>query len=103
MEKKKFNYGIIGAGHIGKYHIQQIQNIANVNLIGVFDINKKQCEAVAAEFNTTALKDLNILFENCDAVSIATPALSHYKIAKYALEKSKHVLVEKPISLSLIV
>ena len=100
MEKKKFNYGIIGAGHIGKYHIQQIQNIPNVNLIGVFDINKKQCEAVAAEFNTTALKDLNILFENCDAVSIATPALSHYKIAKEALKNSCHLFMEKPFTTS---
>jgi len=100
MEKKKFNYGIIGAGHIGKYHIQQIQNIPNVNLIGVFDINQKLCQAVALEFNTTALKDLNILLKNCDAVSIATPALSHYKIAKEALKNSCHLFMEKPFTTS---
>ena len=46
MEKKKFNYGIIGAGHIGKYHIQQIQNIPSVSLIGIFDVDQKQCQVV---------------------------------------------------------
>ena len=56
MEKKKFNYGIIGAGHIGKYHIQQIQNIPNVNLFGIFDVNQEQCQIVAEEFNTAVSK-----------------------------------------------
>ena len=100
MEKKKFNYGIIGTGHIGKYHIQQIQNIPNVNLVGIFDINQKQCQAIAKELNTTASKDLNILLKNCDAVSIATPALSHYKIAKEALKNSCHLFMEKPFTTS---
>ena len=95
MEKKKFNYGIIGAGHIGKYHIQQIQNIPDINLVGVFDINQKQSQAVAKELNTTALEDLNILLKKCVAVSIATPAFSHYQIAKEALESSCHLFISK--------
>ena len=100
MEKKKFNYGIIGAGHIGKYHIQQIQNIPDVNLVGLFDINQKQGRAVAKELNTTASEDLNVLLTRCDAVSIATPAFSHYQIAKEALENSCHLFMEKPFTTS---
>ena len=98
MEKKNFNYGIIGAGHIGKYHIQQIQNIPSVNLIGVFDVDQKQCQAIAKELNTSASKKLNVLLKKCDAVSIATPAFSHYGVAKEALENSCHLFIEKPFT-----
>ena len=36
---KKINYGIIGAGHLGRYHVQQILNIKKVALVGVYDLN----------------------------------------------------------------
>ena len=47
MEKKKINYGIIGGGHIGKYHIQQSCNIDTINVVGVFDTNSTVCKQVA--------------------------------------------------------
>ena len=100
MEKKKINYGIIGTGHIGKYHIQQIQNINQVNLIGVFDINQTQSKNVADALNTTSFIQLADLLDSCDAVSIATPAFSHYDIAKKALQSRCHLFLEKPITTS---
>ena len=101
MEKKEINYGVIGVGHIGKYHIQQIQNIDKVNLVGVFDLNQTQGESVAKEFKTTAFVNLIDLLVECDAVSIATPAFSHYKIAKTSLLNRCHVFLEKPITTSI--
>ena len=98
MEQKKFNYGIVGAGHIGKYHIEQIQNITNVNLVGIFDVNQQHSQAIAQKLNTVAWEELKVLLNNCDAISIATPAFSHYKIAKEALKKSCHVFIEKPFT-----
>jgi len=100
MEKKKINYGVIGVGHIGKYHIQQIQNIKKVNLVGVFDINLTLGKSVAKEFNTTAFVKLIDLLVECDAVSIATPAFSHYEIANVSLMNTCHVFLEKPITTS---
>jgi len=100
MEKKKINYGVIGVGHIGKYHIQQIQNIKKVNLVGVFDINLPLGKSVAKEFNTTAFVKLIDLLVECDAVSISTPAFSHYEIARASLMNTCHVFLEKPITTS---
>ena len=46
--------------------------------------------------------DYREILDRVDAISIATPASSHYEIAKAALEQGVHVLVEKPIALSLV-
>ena len=46
MNKTIINYGIIGAGHIGKYHINQIKRINDVKLIGIYDINFKYATKV---------------------------------------------------------
>tara|TARA_Y100000996_G_scaffold366234_1_gene311418 strand:- start:1563 stop:2534 length:972 start_codon:yes stop_codon:yes gene_type:complete len=100
MEKKKINYGVIGTGHIGKYHIQQIQNIDWVNLVGVFDIDQLAAITTENEFNTLAFKKLEDLLSQCDAVSIATPAFSHYDIGKLALNNMCHIFIEKPITVS---
>ena len=101
MKKKKINYGIIGAGHIGKYHIQQIQNISDVNLLGIFDTSKKQCEKVARDLKTKSYDDINQLLKGCDAVSIATPARAHYETAKQALKSNCHLFIEKPLTTDL--
>jgi len=98
MGKKKINYGIIGVGHIGKYHLQQIQNISNVNLLGFFDTSKKLRRKIAKEFKSRAFDSITELLNHCEAVSVATPALSHYKIAKDALMHSCHIFIEKPLT-----
>ena len=58
----------------------------------------------AANANQIQLQDgaiVPVTNNDIDLVIISSPTSTHYKIAKYALEKSKHVLVEKPITLSL--
>ena len=45
MSFSKINYGVVGTGHIGNFHTQQIKNIKNhANLIGVYDINYEQAK-----------------------------------------------------------
>jgi predicted dehydrogenase len=98
MQKKKINYGIVGTGHIGKYHIQQIQNIENINLVGVFDTHTKLCSKIANEYKVRPFEKLESLLAKCDAISVATPAYSHYQVAKQALSAHCHVFIEKPIT-----
>ena len=98
MEKKKINFGIIGTGHIGNYHIQQALNIKIINFVGVFDIVSKQANKIAKKYKIKAFNSIDELLDKCDAVSIASPAQTHYMIAKQALKHSCHLFIEKPIT-----
>ena len=86
MNKTIINYGIIGAGHIGKYHINQIKRINDVKLIGIYDINFEYAAKVAQEQNTTAFNNINELLNQCDAVTIATPPSTHFQLSKLVIE-----------------
>ena len=35
---KKINYGVVGAGHLGRVHVQQLLRLNNVNFMGVYDV-----------------------------------------------------------------
>ena len=99
MGNMKIKYGIVGTGHIGNYHTQQIQNIKNqVNLIGIYDINYSQAQAVASKNQTIAFQSMSELLKRCDAVSIATPAETHLNIALKALNARCHTFIEKPLA-----
>ena len=48
MQLKQIYYGVVGAGHIGNYHAQQINNISSVTLQGIYDLSSSQAEKVAS-------------------------------------------------------
>jgi predicted dehydrogenase len=91
-------YGIIGAGHLGNFHVQQLKNIPNVKLVGVYDLFDKNSIKLAKQYNITQYKSLNQLLEDVDVVSITTPATTHYEVTKKALTNNCHVFVEKPFT-----
>lgn len=96
--KEKLNVGIIGTGHLGKLHTKLASQIENINLVGVYDINKNNADNVAAEFSTKAFEKIDELLKNVEAVSIAATTSAHYDLAKAALLNGVHVLIEKPIT-----
>jgi len=101
LQPNKIHYGVIGAGHIGNYHAQQIKNIENANLAGIYDIDCKQAQLIAKRYNTKAFTKLLDLFNLCTAITIATPAKTHFEIALLALENNCHLFIEKPITTNL--
>ena len=102
MKNSKIRFGMIGAGHIGRYHVQQLCQLKDVSLVGVFDINKTNAQKVGINNNVEIYNSLNDLLKNCDAVSIATPAKAHKKVAVLALEAGCHTFIEKPLALNLV-
>lgn len=95
-----FNVGVIGVGSMGQNHARVYSEIAN--LIGISDMDKGTCSTLAQKFKTKCYTDYHDLLKNpdLDAVSIATPSSSHLQISLAAIEAGKHLLVEKPLSLS---
>jgi len=95
---KHIKFGVIGVGYLGNFHAQQLKKIRSVHLVGVFDLNSALCKKVAKKHGVLAFKNINDVFNNCDAVSVVTPTPSHYKVAKTALQNRLHVFIEKPIA-----
>ncbi|MCU0859401.1 MAG: Gfo/Idh/MocA family oxidoreductase [Thermoplasmata archaeon] len=99
----KFNVGVIGAGYWGRKIVDEFSKVENVNLVGVSDLDEKNLAFCAERFGVkTGYKDYKQLLavKDLHAVSISTPNALHYQICKDALEAGKHVLVEKPLTLS---
>jgi UDP-N-acetylglucosamine 3-dehydrogenase len=92
------NIGVIGAGPWGKNHIRVYSNLEDVKLHTISDLNEKWLEK--APENTKTTKDYKEILNNDEiqAVSICTPAATHYSLTKEALLAGKHVLVEKPLT-----
>lgn len=95
---KKIRCAVIGVGYLGRFHAQKYQLLPNAELIGVCDVNSEAVKAVAAELNVPAYTDYRQLFGNVDAVSIAATTRMHFEIAKNCLAQGIHVLIEKPIT-----
>ena len=93
---------IIGAGRWGKNHVKTANGLLNPEQITVCDFSETAKEVVAginSKINFTTNFDSVINSKEINAVIIATPAETHFEIAKKALESGKNVLVEKPITL----
>jgi len=96
---EKIKVAVIGAGPWGSNHIRIYQEIAGVELKTICDLDKKLLKNHRNFRTVTDYK--NILNDDeIKAVSICTPASTHFKTAKDCLEAGKHVLVEKPLTLS---
>ena len=96
MEKRKV--GVVGVGHLGQYHAEKYSKLPDVELVGVVDINRERALEIANRFGTKSFFDYSSLLDDVDAVSIAVPTQSHYKIARDFLQNGIDVLLEKPIA-----
>lgn len=95
--------GVIGAGHWGPHLIRNFDNKRTSIVAWVADRDARRLAEVRARFpdvQVTADADDVLNDDAVDAVVIATPSSTHYPLAKAALERGKHVLVEKPITTS---
>ncbi len=95
---KKVKVAVIGAGHLGKIHARIYSECPNAELIGICDTDEEKARAHAETFSTQPFFDYHELFNKVEAVSIATPTFSHYKIGKDFLNHKVHVMMEKPIT-----
>lgn len=89
--------GVLGAGHLGRIHLQCIREIDQYELAGFYDTNPDICQSVANQMNIKSFDSIEALIEAVDVVDIVTPTISHFHYAALALRKSKHVFIEKPV------
>ncbi len=90
--------GVLGAGHLGKIHIQQLQNIATCQLIGFYDPNPIVAAEVSAQFSIPSFETPQELIALCDAIDIVSPTIYHFELASLVVKSGKHLFIEKPIT-----
>ena len=97
MVSNKIKVGVVGIGYLGKYHLEKYQKNKSVDVTSVVDTNIKNLEYISSEriFKTDSFKKI---VEKVDAVSIVTPTVTHFQIAKFFLENKINVLLEKPMT-----
>ncbi|OSY89082.1 oxidoreductase [Tenacibaculum holothuriorum] len=90
--------GVLGAGHLGKIHLRLLQQSEKYELVGFYDPFTENATKVANEFGYKLFNSVEELIDAVDMVDIVTPTLSHFECAKQAIEKGKHIFIEKPIT-----
>lgn len=90
--------GVIGVGHLGRYHALNYAQIPEADLVGLTDLDREKVDKVALESQCKVFKDMDSLLQNVDAVSIAVPTDRHFQVGQQVLNRGIHCLVEKPIT-----
>lgn len=93
--------GVMGLGYWGPNLVRNFASTDGAKLAAVCDKDPKRLERIARQYPAAAtVESAEALFDTpgVDLVVIATPVHTHYPLAKAALNKGKHVLVEKPLT-----
>lgn len=101
--KDELGFGVIGCGRIAPKHTESIISIPGVKLTAVCDIIPERAEKFAGLYNAVPYTNYQELLQrpDIDIVTIATPSGNHAEIGIEAARAGKHVLVEKPMAMTL--
>jgi predicted dehydrogenase len=90
--------GVFGVGHLGKFHLNNWQEIEGVELVGFYDPDDTNAASAAQKYNLQRFTDAAALMDQCDAVDIVAPTTHHFTLCEMAIRRGRHVFVEKPLA-----
>jgi len=96
-------FAIVGTGMISEFHARALAEVRGAKFVACYDRAVKRAKQFGKEHGCTAYNSLEELLkdERVDAVSIATPSGAHLEPAVAAAKAGKHVIVEKPLEVTL--
>ena len=97
---KSLRVAVVGVGSFGRNHARVISALPDVELTAVVDGDTARARAVADEYGSAFVPDLEGVLGGIDAAVVATPTATHEEIASRLLNAGVDVLVEKPIAVS---
>ncbi len=95
---KPLRVAVVGVGYLGQHHARVYAEMDGVELVGVADTDPARAAEIAGRFGVPAFGDYRELKKEVDAVNIVSPTVTHHEIARYFLEASIDVLLEKPMT-----
>lgn len=97
---RRIRVGVVGAGYLGRFHVQKYAELSEAELVGVVDIDRDRAEKAARGTGAFVSTDYKDLYGKVDAVSIVTPTETHHRIGMDFLSRGVDVLIEKPITVT---
>jgi UDP-N-acetyl-2-amino-2-deoxyglucuronate dehydrogenase len=103
MSVEKLRFGILGCGVIGPHHAKAIAGLQSAELVAVADVVPELAEELAEKNRCSHYASLEEMLSgvDLDAVCVCTPSGMHAEGAITALEAAKHVVIEKPVDVTL--
>ena len=100
---QKFGFGIVGCGMIANFHAQAIEHIKGAKFVACYDAFGAAAEKFAATNKCQKYDTLEAMLKDpaVDVVTICTPSGAHGDPAVKACNAGKHVVVEKPLEITL--
>lgn len=99
---RKIRVGIVGTGGMGHAHAKHYSEIKEAELVSCLDVVPEKSKAFAAKWGIPKpAEHLEELIDKVDAVSVVTPDRHHFEPALKTLQSGKHLLTEKPLTVTL--
>ncbi len=93
--------GVAGVGFLGQHHARLYREVPGAKLAGVYDVNEARANEIATTYGCPRFATLEELGDACDIVSVAVPTDRHCAISLPLLARKCHLLIEKPLCVSL--
>ncbi len=100
---EQVTFAVVGCGNIGKRHLAVLAAEPGAGIAGVCDIDEAVCRGYAEQYGTPGYADYREMLAETPAevISICTPHGWHHQMAVEAARAGKHILVEKPMALTI--
>jgi len=103
MTKREYGFGIIGCGVIAPFHAQAIADLPDARLVAVADEQPERARGLASSFDVERVGvDALLARPDIDVVCVCVPSGAHAELGARAAAAGKHVVVEKPIEVTLV-
>lgn len=99
--KGEVRIGVIGAGALGYHHVRILRDVPGATLVGFHESRHDRAAEVSKELGVPAFPKLEELLDAVEAATIVVPTPAHFAVAKAALTRGKHLLIEKPLATTL--
>lgn len=93
--------GVVGTGSLGYHHARILRDLKGIVFKGFFEANEERAGTVGRELGIRGYPTLEALLDDVDAISIVVPTSKHHEVAMAALARGKHLLIEKPITVTI--
>jgi predicted dehydrogenase len=90
--------GVVGLGRMGQNHVRVLSMLKGVEISFVYDVDRAKSARVAEAAGVRAVQEIDLAFDEVDALIIASPTITHSQYVARAAKSVRNLLVEKPLA-----